>query len=133
MINKLRIKFFPKFLLKRFKSKFARTIFLLKQYEGTQKRIWGIELTIKGLRSAREILRREYDKLNEDITALSAILDNSQVTGEKKQKTEELKSQKEKEIEEWKKKIDLSDETLKDLESQISSFRENLELLDSEL
>ena len=133
MINKLRIKLFPKSLLKRFRSNFARTIFLLKQYEGTQKRIWGIELTIKGLRSAREILRREYDKMTEDISALTEILDKGQVTGEKKERTEELKAQKEKEIEEWKKKIDLSDETLKDLENQISSFRENLELLESEL
>ena len=132
MFNKLRIKFFPGTVLKRFKSDFARKVFLLKQYEATIKRIWGLELGLKSLQEGREIVRREYDKLTEDVDAATIAMEKAEVK-ETKEKFEGMIETKRREIEEWKKKIDQTDETLESLGDQIDGFRDSLEKLEQEV
>ena len=132
MFNKSRIKFFPGTVLKRFKSDFARKVFLLKQYEATIKRIWGLELGLKSLQEGREIVRREYDKLTEDVDAATIAMEKAEVK-ETKEKFEGMIETKRREIEEWKKKIDQTDETLESLGDQIDGFRDSLEKLEQEV
>lgn len=130
ILRKLQIKLFPGTLIKRFKNNFSRKIFYLKQYEGTMKRIWGLELTIYGLKEAREVLRREYDKLNETLDAANIALSKKDLEAATKEALGKSITIKTQEIEEWKKKIDLSDETIKELESQVVGFREGLGLIE---
>lgn len=132
MFNKLRIKFFPGTIIKRFKSDFARKVFLLKQYEAVIKRIWGLELGLKNLKEGREVIRREYDKLTEDIDGATIAMNKAE-TQEAKDALEKIIGTKRQEIEEWKKKIDLTDEQLENLDDQIEGFRDNLEKLEQEV
>lgn len=131
MFSKIRIQFFPKDIIKRFHSDFAKRLFFLKQYEGTVKRIWGLEFTQKGLRVGREDLRREYDKLNETLDAALVAIEKAQ--GEEKDKLEKLIEIKKQEIEEWKKKIDLADQTLQELADQIDGYYTNLKQVEEEI
>lgn len=132
MFAKLKVKFFPGSIIKRFKSDFARRVFLLKQYEGTVKRVWGLEFAIKGLKEGREVLRREYDKLTEDTDAAMVALANTE-SQEAKQALEKAIEVKKREIEEWKQKIDLADESLEQVETQIDGYRDNLDKLEQEI
>ena len=126
--NALWLKFFPKQLIKKIESAGAKRIFFLRQYEGTLKRVWGMEFAVEGLKDAREIVRREYDKLNETLDAAKIALTNNvnnpdQSVKEKLEKGIETKAR---EIEEWKKKIDMSDESIKDTQDQIDAYYEQL-------
>ena len=126
--NALWLKFFPNQLIKKIESAGAKRIFFLRQYEGTLKRVWGMEFAVEGLKDAREIVRREYDKLNETLDAAKIALTNNinnpdQSVKEKLEKGIETKAR---EIEEWKKKIDMSDESIKDTQDQIDAYYEQL-------
>ena len=126
--NALWLKFFPTQLIKKIESAGAKRIFFLRQYEGTLKRVWGMEFAVEGLKDAREIVRREYDKLNETLDAAKIALTNNvnnpdQSVKEKLEKGIETKAR---EIEEWKKKIDMSDESIKDTQDQIDAYYEQL-------
>ena len=129
MIKKLKIMLFPGSYLRRFKSGFAKRIFFMKQYEATVKKIWGLEFARDGLKDAREILRREYDKLTEDIDAAKIAKDKAQEQATKDilDKSIETKTA---EIEEWKKKVDLADETIQQVVDQIGGYYEQLPRLE---
>lgn len=128
---------FPGTLVSRMRNRLAKRVFLLRQYEGTVKRVWGTEFVLRDMKEAREVLRREYDKLKEDLEAAKVVLeenrkkeDPDKTIQEHFERTIETKSR---EIEEWKKKIDLSDETIRDLNVQLSGYQENLEKLEKDI
>lgn len=126
------IRFWPSMLVKRFENRISKRVFFLRQYEGTLKRVWGVEYSLKQMRNSRENLRREYDKLNETLDAAKIQLGNNN-QAENKEQTEKIIETKLKEIEEWKKRIDLADETITGMEDQIGGYREQLPELEKEI
>lgn len=141
MISKFKnwflIRFWPSRLVKRFENRISKRVFFLRQYEGTLKRVWGVEYSLKQMRNSRENLRREYDKLNEVLDATKIAFENNEksVNPDKdlKEKCEKIIEAKLKEIEEWKKRIDLADETITGMEDQIGGYREQLPELEKEI
>lgn len=141
MISKFKgwflIKFWPSRLVKRFQSNTNKRVFFLRQYEGTLKKVWGIEYSLKQMRNSRENLRREYDKLNEILDATKIALENNEKAEKPdnnvKENCEKIIETKLKEIEEWKKRIDLADETIGNMEDQVSGYREQLPELEKEI
>ena len=137
LLNWFVLRFWPGRILKKFHSATARKVFFLKQYEANLKRIWGLEFAIKGLKDAREILRREYDKLTEDIDgakvaakANDAKEDPDKTLRETFDKIIETKSR---EIEEWKKKVDLADEQIQNTQGEVDAYYVQLPNLKREI
>ncbi len=132
MINRIKGWFFLRFyrgaFLKRFRSKRAKQMFFLRQYEGTQKKIWGMEFVVEGLKEGREGLRREYDKLNETLDASKIAYEKTE--GEAKEKLNQMVETKLREIEEWKKKIDMADETILQTQDQVDGLYDQLPKLE---
>ena len=131
------LRFAPSILLKRFLGKSAKRVFFLRQYEATVKRIWGEEFVLEGFRDAREILRREYDKLNETLDAAKVALENNEKK-EDPDKTlretfEKMIETKSKEVEDWKRKIDDHDRGIKEVEERVSSYYEQLPNLEKKI
>ena len=124
---------FPKFLIKRFRGDTAKKVFFLKQYEATVKRIWGLEFTIDSMRDAKEIVRREYDKLSETLDAAKAAYGKEDLGAEAKEGLEKLIETKSREIEEWKKKVDLSDDSIREVQNQVSAYYEQLPRLEKRI
>ena len=137
MFRKTKILFFPGSIIKRFTSSLAKRVFLLKQYEGTVKKVWGTEFVLKSMKEAREVVRREYDKLSEDVDAATIALNKNDALEipdkNVKESLEKAIETKKAEIEEWKKKVDLADETIGQLTDQIVGYRENLPRLEKEI
>ena len=129
--------FFPKRLLGRFKGKKARRMFFMKQYEATQKKIWGLEFVVTGLKGGKELVRREYDKLNEELDAAKILYKNNEAKQDPdkdlREKADKLIETRTKEIEEWKKKIDLSEETITQYQDQVDGLYEQLPKLEKEV
>ena|SRR3990167_5723779 len=132
MINRIKgwflLNFYISGFLKRFRSRRAKVMFFLRQYEATQKKIWGMEFVVEGLREGREGLRREYDKLNETLDASKIAYEKAQ--GEEKEKLNLIIETKLKEIEEWKKKIDMADETILGTQDQVDGLYDQLPKLE---
>ena len=124
-------------MVKRFRNKKARRIFFLKQYEGTYKRIWGTEFVISRLREAREDIRREYDKLNEELDAAKITYNKNEGNSEPdktlRENFDKIIETKSKEIEEWKKRVDLTDKSIDETQIQIDSYYDQLPALEKRI
>lgn len=127
----------PGRLIARFQNRNVKKLFFLRQYEATQKKIWGMEFAVNGLKEGREILRREYDKLTEDVDAATIARDNNEkkedADKDVREHLDKAIESKKREIEEWKKKVDMSDETITGVQDQIDAFHEQLPQLEKEI
>ena len=119
------IRFWPIRLAKRLSDNISRKLFLLEQYKGTQKRIWGLEYSIESLKEAREIVRREHDKITETIDAAKIAYEKSTEQSEKDKWSTAIEA-KSKDLEEINKRIDLSDQSISETQDQIDSFYDHL-------
>ena len=122
MITRFLIRFFPSIIISRLSSSNYRRFHFVVEYKEALKRIYKGEFVGAVLKESREVLRREYDKLNEMLDATKVMLEKTTDT----QAREEIKKNieaKEADIKEWKSKIDLMDETIRENSDNIASTR----------
>lgn len=135
LLNWFWLRFAPKKLLKRLKSKLARRIYFVREYEATYRQIWKYEFKLRHFRDVREDIRREYDKAKEDVEALKIRLeledkkeDRNNALADSLRKANEGK---ETDIRNFKEQIDGMDKEIKQSEEIIASLREVLPLVES--
>ena len=112
-------------------------MFFVKQYEMSIRKIWGLQFALDGLKEGREILRREYDKLNEDLSAAKTAHGNNEKLADPdktiREQMERVIETKSREIEEWKKRIDEADATNREVQSQVDGLFEQLPNLEKKI
>mgnify|MGYP001572763143 CR=1 FL=1 len=88
LLNWFNLRFAPSKLLGRLSSNLARRTYFVREYEGTYRQVWKNEFKLKHFRSLREDIRREYDKVTEDLEA--ALLRIKTAEGEIKSGLEKI-------------------------------------------
>ncbi len=133
MIRKLFIYLFRGTFLRFFKSEVYRSIQFVGEYEKMIQRInKGIFIREK-LKEGREEIRREYDKINEDLDATKIAQEKNKDNSELKEKLDKLIEGKTKDIEQLKLQIDQLDKQISEpggVEETIESYRAILPLIE---
>ena len=125
--------FFPNFLLKRLSNDSQRRVFFVREYQLMVQRMWRGEFIVAKKKEIREDIRRQYDKVKEDIENVKNALkiENEKLGTGTKEKIEERIGGKEKDIAQFKEQIDGLDKELMGVDELLKGYREGLELLKS--
>ena len=129
--------FFPGVFIKFLKGKFYQRLQFIKEYEKMQQRINKSTFIRERLKDMREDIRRQYDKINEELDAIKIarernekLEDPDKTIRENLDKAEESKK---KDIEQLKLQIDQLDKQINEpggVEDTIVSYRAILPLIE---
>lgn len=128
---------FPGLFLKFFKTKFYMRLQFIKEYEKMMQRIHKAVFIREKIKETREEIRREYDRINEDLEASKLVMENNakkedpdKTIKEKMEKAVENKTQ---DINQLKTQIDQLDKQITEpggVEDTIASYRAILPLIE---
>ncbi len=131
-IKRLATYFCPSILIKFFKSNNYNRLFFLGEYEKSVQRIKRGLFVRENLKNMREGIRREFDKITEDLDAVNIAL--GKATDEKvKEQLKKAVEDKQRDIDQLKKQIDAIDAQITEpagLDEQITSQRAILPLIE---
>ena len=130
LLNRFYLRFAPNKLLKQFSTDTERKAFFIGEYRLMLQRMWRGEFVGEKKKEIREGIRREYDKVNEDLDAVKVNLakELEQSVRETLEKAAESKKQ---DIAQLKEQIDALNKEVLDIQELLSGYREGLELLES--
>lgn len=136
-MTKILIYLFPGMFLKFFKTKFYMRLQFLKEYEKMMQRIHKAVFIREKLKETREEIRREYDKVSEDLDATKIALDLNQKKENPdktiKENLEKAIENKNQDITQLKIQIDQLDKQITEpggIEDTIASYRAILPLIE---
>mgnify|MGYP001596333384 CR=1 FL=1 len=129
IINWIYLRIAPDRLLKYVSTDIERRAFFIREYQQMVHRMWRGEFVGAKKKEIREGIRREYDKINEDLEALRVASEKEGTSAEAKESLRKLMDNKERDIAQLKEQIDGLDKEVSDLNELLAGYREGLDLL----
>ena len=132
-LNWFYLRFIPNIILKHLTTDLQRRVFFIREYQQMAHRMWRGEFVMAKKKELREEIRRQYDKVNEDLGAVKVAFENESkgLNEEIKEKLKQGIEKKEKDITQLKEQIDGLDKEMLDLGELLKGYKEGLELLKS--
>ena len=121
----------PNKLLRYVSTDTQRKAFFIREYQQMVHRMWRGEFVMAKKKEIREDIRRQYDKVNEDLLAVKNAYNNEEkkLNQETREKLRGGIENKEKDIVQFKEQIDQIDKEMADLNELLKGYQEGLKLL----
>jgi len=130
-LNWLYLRMWPNKLLRYVSTDTQRKAFFIREYQQMVHRMWRGEFVMAKKKEIREDIRRQYDKVNEDLLAVKNAYNNEEkkLNQETREKLRGGIENKEKDIVQFKEQIDQIDKEMADLNELLKGYQEGLKLL----